>query len=229
MPPLLFDLDGTLVDTIDLIVASFRHVLEDLAGHPLTRQEIIDLFGPTEPAIIDRFAGPEQRQAAHDRFFEHYEQNHDRLVTLFPGIPELVREAAERGHPMAVITNKGRRTTAITLEKCGLAPYFPVVVTGDDVARPKPDPEGIRLALARLGTGPARAWYIGDSPVDVLAGRGAGTRTCAVTWGGVHPQEETLAQGPDALCRTADDLRRLLWDKAAGMPSEKARPIDIEK
>lgn len=215
MRPLLFDLDGTLVDTIDLIVTSFRQVLEDLAGRPFARQEIIDLFGPTEPVIIDRFAGTNRRQEAHERFFAHYEQNHRRLVTVFPGIPELIREAAERGHRLAIITNKGRRTTAITLEQCGLAPYFDVVVTGDDVSRPKPDPEGIRLALARLRAEPQEAWFIGDAPVDVLAGRAAGTRTCAVAWGGVHQPEEALAQRPDAFCREPGDLRRLLWEKGS--------------
>lgn len=217
-PALIFDLDGTLVDTIEVIVSSFRHVLEDLAGRRFTRQEVIGLFGPTEPAIIDRFARPEERPAAYERFFAHYEQQHDRLVTIFPGIPELVKEAARRGHPLALVTNKGRRTTAITLEKCGLAPFFRVIVTGDDVSRPKPDPEGIRLALTRLAAEASRSWFLGDSPVDILAGRAAGARTCAILWGGVYDPAETLAAKPDAHCRTVAELRRLLWGEGAASP-----------
>ncbi len=217
---LLFDLDGTLVDTIDLIVASFRHVLEDLAGRPFTRQEVIALFGPTEEAIIGRFAEPAERQAACERFFSHYERHHERLVKVFPGVPELVREAAARGHPLALITNKGRRTTAITLDKSQLAACFRVVVTGDDVSRPKPHPEGIHLALERLGCDPGAAWYIGDAPVDVQAGRAAGTRTCAVLWGGVYEPERTLAASPDASCRTVGELRWLLWGEPAAAAGE---------
>lgn len=206
----VFDLDGTLVDTIDLIVRSFNYTLKFLAGRDFTREEVIALFGPTEPVIIDRFAKPGEREEAYRLFFQTYENEHDRLVRVFPGVPALIRGIQSAGLGVGLVTNKGRRTTEITLQKLGLMPFFRAVVTGDEADRPKPDPSGIERALEKLDTRPEEALFVGDAPVDILAGRAAGTATCAVSWGGVHPLEETLAAGPDYVCRSAEELAGLI-------------------
>lgn len=206
---ILFDLDGTLIDTIDLIVQCFGRVLGDLTGRRWSREEVIALFGPTEPAIIDRFSPPERRAAACEAFFACYDAAHDRLAYPFPGVDRVVREAHGRGIRLGLITNKGRLTTEITIRKCGLDRWLEAVISGDDAPAPKPDPGGILLALERLGVAPAEALYVGDAPSDIVAGQRAGVRTCAATWGRVHETGSLLLAGPDHVCDSPEDLRHL--------------------
>lgn len=199
---LLFDLDGTLVDTIDLIVHCFARLLEPATGRPWGRDEIVALFGPTEPAILARFG----LAGALPDFLACYERSHDRLARPFPGVAAALERARRAGLRLAVITNKGRETTAITLRRTGLASCFDAVVTGDDTGRPKPDPAGLLLALERLGVAPGEAVFVGDAPSDVEAGRRAGVGTWAVAWGRVHPLEELVAARPDRLLRHPAEL-----------------------
>ncbi len=203
---LLFDLDGTLVDTIDLIVHCFARVLEPATGRPWTRAEVIALFGPTEPVILAGFG----LAGSFPDFLACYDGNHDRLARCFPGVNEALAQARRLGLRLGVVTNKGRETTAITLRRCRLEPLFDVVVTGDDAAAPKPDPGGLLLALKRLGVAPHEAAFAGDAPSDVEAGRRAGLETWAVTWGRVHPRDDLLAAGPDQVLATPGDLVHLV-------------------
>lgn len=207
---ILFDLDGTIIDTIDLLVHCFDRVLGDLTGRRWSREEVVALFGPTEPAIIERFAPPEQRAAGCEAFFSCYDALHDRLARPFAGIDRVLEDAHARGLRLGLITNKGRRTTEITMRKCGLDRWLEAVVTGEDAPAPKPDPAGIQLALARLGVVPEEALFVGDAPSDILAGQRAGVRTCAVTWGRVHEADEILAAGPDHVCRSPEELAALI-------------------
>ncbi len=207
---ILFDLDGTVVDTIDLIVHAFGEVLAGLTGEPWDRERVIAEFGPTEPVILARHAPPGGAAPAFRRFLQLYNEEHDRLVRTFDGVDAVIRRARQRGRPLGLVTNKGRETTEITLRRCGLAGCFGAVITGDDAARPKPDPSGILLALERLGGDPQDAVFIGDAPSDIEAGRRAGTLTCAVTWGRVTAESRLLAAGADLVCHTPADLARAL-------------------
>lgn len=207
---ILFDLDGTITDTIDLIVHCFDLTLDRLTGRRWNREEVVALFGPTEPAIIERFAPPEQRVAECEAFFSCYDALHDRMAHTFAGIDRVIRDAHARGVRLGLVTNKGRRTTEITVRKCGLNGWLEAVVTGEDASAPKPDPGGIRLGLARLGVAPEDALFVGDAPSDILAGQRAGVSTCAVTWGRVHDTGELLAARPDHVCRTPDELGQLV-------------------
>lgn len=215
----LFDLDGTLVDTIDLIVHCFDDTLRHLTGRPWSREEIIALFGPTEPEIIRRFAAPARTRAkdpardyesACERFFACYERNHDRMVHSFPGMADLIRTLADADVPLGLVTNKGRRTTETTLRLMGLRQSLAAVVTGDEASRPKPDPAGIVRALAELGVQPGLSYFVGDSEVDILAGKAAGVRTIAVGWGRVYPAGVLEAFEPDFFCNDFADLARVL-------------------
>lgn len=220
---LLLDLDGTLADTIALIVHCFARVLAPATGRPWSREEVIALFGPTEPVILARCGLAD----AFPAFLACYEEEHPRLARPFPGVAEVLAAARAAGVRLAVITNKGRATTAVTLRACGWEGRFAAVVTGDDVPAPKPHPAGIRLALDRLGVAPAAAAYVGDAPSDVEAARRAGVRAWGAAWGRVHPREELLAAGPDLVLERPADLARLLTG-AAGTPAAPgdARPRD---
>lgn len=206
----LFDLDGTVVDTIDLIVHAFGEVLSRLTGEPWDRERVIAEFGPTEPAILARHAPAGEAEAAFRRFLRLYEWHHDRMVRTFDGVPALIRRLRENGRLLGLVTNKGRETTMVTLRRSGLDGCFGAIVSGDDAGRPKPDPAGLLLALERLGGTPGEAVFVGDAPSDIEAGRRAGTLTCAVTWGRVNATESLLAAGADIVCRTPAELARAL-------------------
>lgn len=212
----LFDLDGTIVDTVDLIVHCFDRVLGGLTGRRWRREEVIGLFGPTEPVIIERFAPPERLEASCEDFFSCYDTLHDRMVRTFHGVDRVIRDAHAGGLRLGLITNKGRRTTEITLRKCGLDQWLGAVITGEDAPAPKPDPGGIRLALARLGVAPGDALFVGDAPSDIVAGQRAGVRTCAVTWGRVNETAELLAAEPDHVCRSPEELAALIQPAREG-------------
>jgi len=123
---------------------------------------------------------------------------HDDMVEAFPGARETVDALKARGVRIAVVTSKRRRMAERTLACCGLAGAFDVVVCADDVECGKPDPEPVRLAIARLGLegSAARILFVGDAPYDIEAGRAAGTETAAVTWGG-YPEDVLRRSGPD--------------------------------
>jgi len=206
---LVFDVDGTLVDTIDLIVESFNHAFEKLTGKRRGREEIISLFGPTEENLLRRLF-PERSDEAIALFHSHYRSRHRELVRVFPGIADLLAWLRKRDIPLGALTNKGRRSTAVTLEETGLLPFFRTVVTGDDAPAPKPDPRGLLLVLEHLGADPGESAFIGDAPVDLECARRAGTKGYLVAWGKVYPEKALARLGPDRLFRSPEELKTYL-------------------
>jgi pyrophosphatase PpaX len=207
----LFDLDGTLADTIELILRCFRHTME-------THREVM----PTDEALragigtplreqMKSFARDEDEVAAMVETYVSFQHTiHDQMVTPYPGILAVVEAFQRRGIPMAVVTSKRRVMTGRTLAVCGLDEAFPVVVTADQVSKGKPDPEPVLLALDRLGIadGADRVLFVGDSPHDVKAGRAAGTRTAAVLWG-AFSEAALRAESPDFEVRSPEELLAL--------------------
>lgn len=212
---LVFDVDGTLVDTIDLIVESFNHAFETLTGRKRDREEIISLFGPTEENLLRRLF-PARSEEAISLFHSHYRSRHRELVQVFPGIRKLLASLTGRKILLAALTNKGRRSTIVTLEETGLAPFFKAVITGDDAPAPKPDPRGLLLALEHLNADPAESAFIGDAPVDLECARRAGTAAYLVAWGKVYPEETLARLGPDRLFHHPGELLAHLGDPDPG-------------
>lgn len=132
----------------------------------------------------------------------------ERMLTPFPGAVEAVAELDRRGVRLAIVTSRMRRATLRGLELCGLMRHFEVVVTPEDVANPKPDPEPVRVALERLGVRPERSWFVGDSPHDVVAGQAAGVRTAAALWG-PFPRRTLEEAGADRLLTRLDEVLAL--------------------
>jgi pyrophosphatase PpaX len=202
----VFDLDGTIADTLPLIYESFDAALRPELGRRLDDAEVRALFGPPDNHIIRSLVPGDAFDAAFRRYVETYEREHDRLVTAFHGLDEVMRRAAADCVKLGVVTGKSRQTALYTLEAIGLLPAFGAVYAGDDVERQKPDPEAVIKILRDLGHDPATSGaFIGDSAADVEAGRAAGLATIAVTWGSPD-HDQLLASKPDVIVNTSDEL-----------------------
>lgn len=188
----LFDLDGTLLDTLPDLHAAACAMLHDL-GRPAVAQDAIRCYvGRGIPNLVKRvLAGsinvPDEAvpppQEALDSFRRHYARENGRNVRCYPGVLEGLEALRAKGLPMAVITNKAGAFTLPLLELTGLAGFFDVVVSGDLLPKAKPDPMALIWACGRLGVSPAEALFIGDSINDFVAGRAAGCRVFLLPYG----------------------------------------------
>jgi pyrophosphatase PpaX len=196
-PALLFDLDGTLIDSIALILASAHHAFEGYAGRVPTDDEWRAEIGRP---LVDAFRGFVEHEAEVERlvgrYREHQLAHHDRLVRAYDGVIPVVQRLAAAGHPMALVTSKPDWLAHRALVHVGLDDVIRVVVGCDSCTRHKPHPEPVERALVLLGTRPANAIFVGDSLHDVEAGRAAGVYTIAVTWG-AFSAEQLRGSGAD--------------------------------
>jgi pyrophosphatase PpaX len=201
----IFDIDGTLTRTNQLIFASFNHVAEKYLGTRLAPEEIISLFGPPEEGGLAKLLAQDQVPEAMDDLCGFYGAHHASMAGVHPGIPELLCFLKERGIRLAVFTGKGNRTTAITLAALGLAERFEMVVSGSDVTRHKPDPEGIAKVLDAFGIPAERVLMVGDAVSDIRASRSAGVRAAAVLWDSVD-RTRVLDAGADLVFHTVAEM-----------------------
>lgn len=209
----LFDLDGTLADTVPLILASYRHAITELRGswNEAGQQAWKESIGrPLRDAVREFGDNEEESAALLAAYVAFQDEVHDQMVTPFPGVHQIVSSLDVGGTPLALVTSKSRRMAVRTLDVCGFGGVFPVVVTADDVERGKPDPEAVMLALDRLGWEDAGSTvFVGDSPHDIEAGRAAGVVTVGVTWG-AFPSDVLEDSGPDHLVEDVVELGRIL-------------------
>ncbi len=207
----LFDLDGTLIDTNELIVSSYLHTLEQYYPGRFGRQDVLPFMGPT---LRDVFEGIDSTKA--DEMIKTYRQfnisNHDKLVTEFEGVNETIKALSEKGFKLAVVTTKIADVARMGLKLTGLEPYFPVLIALDDVEKPKPDPEPIYKALELLGSKPESAMMVGDNHHDVLGGKNAGTKTAGVAWT-LKGRDHLAAYNPDYMLDSMTDLLSILEAK----------------
>ena len=197
----LFDLDGTLLDSIELILASFRHTYEVHFGETRPESYWVNAIGKTlrqqfGELVAEMGRSPEAVDAMVETYREHNLRHHDAMVRAYPGAVETVRALEGRGVTLAIVTSKMRVGAERGLAVMGIADAFPVCVCADDVERGKPDPMPVHLALEKLGARAEDAVFIGDSPHDVEAGRRAGVRTAAASWG-PYPEAALREAGPD--------------------------------
>jgi pyrophosphatase PpaX len=181
---LLFDLDGTLIDSVQLILDSYHHTLR-VHGIP-ARSDDDWLRGVGTPLRV-QFAewddGSGMIEALVATYREYNLANHDSMVTVYDGIAEMLQAVRAAGHRTALVTSKNRQGALRGLDLTGLTPYIEELVCADDVVNPKPHPEPVEMALRLLGVGPERAVFFGDSVHDMHSGRAAGVKTAAVLWG----------------------------------------------
>jgi len=205
----LFDLDGTLIDSIPLILSSMKHAFE---GHPNAPgvAEWVALVGTPLDGMIRRWAGDEADvERVKERYKEHQWAHHDAMVRAFPGVPAMLDALSARGVRMAVVTSKLEPSARRSLDFLGLARHFELVVGLEATGKHKPDPAPVRYAVERLGARPEEAAFLGDSPHDVLAGNAAGVATVATLWG-PFGREELARARPRAWAERVEDVLPVL-------------------
>jgi len=209
----IFDLDGTLANTLPMGIAAFRRAIEPLAGRTLTDAEIVATFGPSEEGTI-RALAPAHYDAGVADYLRHYEALHHMCPDLFPDMRELLADLKARGVRLGLVTGKGAQSAWFSLRRFGLENTFEAVETGDPTGPRKA--EGIRRILAGWGMEPAEAVYVGDSPTDVTAAREAGVAVAGAAWAETTDRELLAAEKPDALLATVGELKGWLSEWLGG-------------
>jgi pyrophosphatase PpaX len=204
-PVVLFDLDGTVVDSGAIILASMRHATREVLGRDYSDAELLQAVGG--PGLVAQMAAlaPERVDELVSSYIEHNEPLHDELEAC-AGMEDVLVRLKEEGRRLGVVTAKRRSTVELAFARVPLGHLFETVVGGDETERHKPDPEPLLLAAERLGADPAVTAYVGDSPFDVRAARSAGMHAVAVTWGRIHDRRRLEAEEPDAVVDTAQEL-----------------------
>jgi pyrophosphatase PpaX len=206
----LFDLDGTLIDSGPIILASMQHAVRTVLGREIPPEELGMTIGGQ--GIVAQMQAIDADHADHllEAYKEHNDGLHetleafDDLVALLPGLKA-------EGRKLGIVTAKRHRTVGLALERFpALADAFDVVVGFEDTERHKPDAEPVLLAVDRLAGTPGDAAYVGDSPFDIGAAKAAGVFAIAVGWGGIHPDDRLLAEEPDAFVRSPEELLDVL-------------------
>jgi pyrophosphatase PpaX len=206
-PAVLFDLDGTLIDSGAIILASFRHATQTVLRREIPDAELAALVGGSNIHDQMRSIDAAQVDELVRVYREHNEPLHDQLEA-FEGIEHVLAELKREGRRLGIVTAKRRQTVELAFAVLPLERYFDVVVTSDMTERHKPDPEPVRKALEQLGVEPGEAAFVGDSPFDVASGKAAGVFTVAVAWGNIHPIEN-LAEA-DVLVASPAQLLEIL-------------------
>jgi len=179
---IVFDMDGTLTQTNQLIYNSFNYIAQKYAGRTYTIPEIHAMFGPPEEEALLAIVRPDQIDEAMRDYLAFYRMNHNRLARLYPGIEEILRYAKECGKYLALFTGKGSYTAGITLQEFHIDKYFDFLVTGNDVVNRKPSAEGLRKIMEHFALQPNEVLMVGDAVPDVKAAHEASVKIAAVVW-----------------------------------------------
>jgi pyrophosphatase PpaX len=181
---ILFDLDGTLIDSIPLLLSCVHHAFEGFGGPVPTDAEWIQGIGTPlakqmaaytqDPAEVERLTG---------RYRAYQREHHDALTAVYPGVLDVIRTLHQAGHPMGIVTSNSNGMMDRALDFVGIAPYMATAIGADSCHLHKPDPFPVRLALQNLGYQPEEAIFVGDSPHDVNSGNAASVATIAALWG----------------------------------------------
>ena len=208
-PVVLFDLDGTVIDSGAIILASMRHAAREVLGVEPPEEELMGAVGgPGLEAQMQALA-PDRVEELVTVYRSHNEPLHDQLASC-EGIDDVLVRLKEEGRRLGIVTAKRRATVELAFANVPLGHLFEVVVGGDETPRHKPDPEPLLCAAKRLCVSPQVCAYVGDSPFDIRAARAAGMHGIAVTWGGIHGRERLEAEGPDAIVDTPEELHGVL-------------------
>jgi pyrophosphatase PpaX len=212
-PVVLFDLDGTIVDSAWMILASFRHATQTVLGREVPDEAFMSLVGRGHLAEqmreIAEDADGERVDTLVRAYREFYAPLHAELQA-FPGMVELLEELDAEGRKLGIVTAKHAEIVELAFEAVPFGHTIDVVVGSDGAARGKPHPDQILAAMERLEAAPDETAYVGDAPFDIAAARAAGVHAIGVTWGGIHARERMESEQPDAVVETPEQLREVL-------------------
>ena len=201
---LLFDIDGTLMETLDAIVASMNAALKAFDVAPLTAEELRPLIGMPVSRQMDLLRGMQGARVDRitDLYYEHFMEHVEGGLPLFPGVAETLPQLTK--HAISTMTTRRLHVARRMLEVSGIAPHFKTVVGGDEVPRPKPYPDLPLYSAQAIGVPPAHCVVIGDAPVDILAGRSARMGTVAAMYGYGSPRGLREAKPHATIARFAE-------------------------
>lgn len=204
---ILFDLDGTVLDTYELIITCFRKAADDLLPEGTSDRMFANTIGIPLPQQMAMYAPDDPELAAElTRVYRVYNAEIWRDYTrTFPEVPAMLEALKQAGLTMAVVTSKRVEPAVTGLQHCGLYEYFDLVVGGDQGYAAKPAPDSLLACMEQLGLTPNECIYVGDSPYDIQAGHAAGSKAIGAAWG-IYPVEDLNAQHPEFLCMTAKEL-----------------------
>jgi pyrophosphatase PpaX len=208
-PVVLFDLDGTVIDSGAIILASMRHAAREVLGVEVPDEQLMAAVGGPGLEAQMQALSPDRADELVTVYRAHNEPLHDELVCC-AGMDEVLVQLKDEGRRLGVVTAKRRQTVELAFARIPIEHLFETVVGGDETKKHKPDPEPLLLALERLGAAPDDAVYVGDAPFDVKAAKAAGLYSVGVSWGGIHGRERLEAEEPDALVDTTEELLGVL-------------------
>jgi pyrophosphatase PpaX len=208
-PVVLFDLDGTVIDSGAIILASMRHAAREVLGVEVPDEQLMAAVGGPGLEAQMQALSPDRADELVTVYRAHNEPLHDELVCC-AGMDEVLVQLKDEGRRLGIVTAKRRQTVELAFARIPIEHLFETVVGGDETKKHKPDPEPLLLALERLGAAPDEAVYVGDAPFDVKAAKAAGLYSVGVSWGGIHGRERLEAEEPDALVDAPEELLGVL-------------------
>jgi phosphoglycolate phosphatase len=210
----LFDMDGTLLDTAPDFIAVIQAMRQDKGLPPVAESTVRDVVSGGARAMIENAfevdPASDTFEALRQEFLQRYQDNCAVHSRLYDGMLEILTDIESAGLKWGVVTNKPLRFAQVLMRELQLTERSAVLICPDHVAKSKPDPEPMLLACSQLGIPPASALFIGDDLRDIESGRAAGSRTVAVTYGYIHPQDNPRSWGADAVIDHPRELRALL-------------------
>src|SRR5581483_5309109 len=200
-PVVLFDLDGTLIDSGPMIVASMKHAAKSVLGRDIDEEQLTAAVGGPGLVAQMQALAPDRVDDLVAAYREHNEPLHEQLEAFWE-VVEVLPRLREQGRQLGLVTAKRHATVRLAFDRLPeLESNFDVVIGSDDTERHKPAPDPLLAAIDRLGAQPGEAAYVGDSPFDIRAAKAAGMFSVAVAWGGIHADEVLLREEPDAFVR----------------------------
>ena len=209
----IFDVDGTIVDSLPLCVEAFRLAVEPMAKRTIPEEEIFSAFGPSDEGTLRVFV-PDAVETCMEQFLHHYRQLHPVMCPKpFDGITDILDWLKSQQIPIGMVTGKGPRSLAVTLEVLGLEHYFDTIETGSPLRANKP--ECLRKVLETFQLSPSEAVYIGDSPSDITACREVSMPIYSVAWAKMVDLPKLQALQPEKIAHTVEELKLLLRENVA--------------
>lgn len=208
---ILFDFDGTVMDTNDVIINSWQHTYRTLENREEDVANIVKTFGePLEITMQKLFPNVPLEESV-PIYRSYHRDNFGELISICPGMKELLQELKQQEYKVGLVTSRLKTTTMQGLEKYELTPYFDVVVTAEDTDKHKPDPAPVLIALEKLKSAPEKSLMLGDTMFDILCARNAGVASVLVEWGiALTEEEKNGPDGPDYRIGKAEELFDIL-------------------
>lgn len=205
----LFDFDGTIMDTNNVILMSWQHTFRTLENREEDEKKLAATFGEPLERTLERFFPNVPVEESIEVYRGYQRKNFSDLITLFPGMKELVMKVKACGYKTGLVTSRLKRTAMEGLEKFDLTKYFDVIITPEDTDKHKPDPEPVNIALERLGSKPENTVMLGDTIFDIQCSHNAGVDAVLVSWSLAlegKTKEELGEDAPEYIINTPEEL-----------------------